>query len=172
MSDNTDFRLRERYAGVFQAVPDELITLETTRTLHSPARDRAGPACSCQPDRNWRYVDARDAVRFGDELCHGCFRMLLEHRARDPASPVERVDSAADPAPDREIVTHATADGGSARLASLTEEVGRSTGGGSVFHAPTGDGSALCGVAIDIVSERELVESHFAPCSDCFGGVE
>jgi hypothetical protein len=165
---DTDTKLREQYAGVLQAVPDAVLTLEQTRTLHLPARDRDGPACSCQPDRDWEHADTRDAIRFGGELCHGCFRMFLEHRSRDPGSPVERVDTDADTDPNPELVTHATADGGSARLASLTEQVGRSTGGGSVYHAPTGDG-ALCGVAIDIVSERELVESHFEPCSDCFG---
>jgi hypothetical protein len=169
MSRDTDTKLREQYSGVLQAVPDAVLTLEKSRTLHLPARDRDGPACCCQPDREWDHVDTRDAIRFGGELCHDCFRLYFEHRSRDPGSPVERVDTDAAPDPNPELVTHATADGGHVRLTALTEEVGRSTGGGSVYHAPTGDGSALCGVAIDIVSKRELVESHFEPCSDCFG---
>lgn len=167
MSRDADTKLREQYAGILDAVPDAVLTLEKTQTLHLPARDRAGPACSCQPDREWDHVDTRDAIRFGGELCHGCFRMYFEQRSRNPASPVERVDTDADPDPNPELVTHATADGGHVRLASLTEQVGRASGGGSVYHAPTGDG-ALCGESVDTITDRELLEGHFAPCSACF----
>ena len=167
MTRDTDTKLREQYAGVLQAVPDAVLTLEQTRTLHLPARDRDGPACSCQPARDWEHVDTRDAIRFGGELCHGCFSMVLEQRSRDSGSPVERVDADADPDPNPELVTHATADGGHVRLTALTERVGRANGGGKVYHAPTDDG-ALCGEPIDTVTDRGLLEGHFRPCSACF----
>ena len=166
MTRATDQKLRERYTGILDSLPDAVLGLDDTTTLHLPAHDRDGPACTHQPDRDWSFVDPRGAFRFGGELCHGCFRMHLEQLSRNPRSAVERVDADADPNP--EIVTHATADGGrAARLSSLTEQVGRVTGGSKVYHAPT-DGGALCGKPVDVVTDRELLEGHYRPCSDCF----
>lgn len=168
MSRDTDFRLRERYAGIIDAAPDAVVTLDSSQTLHLPARDRDGPVCCCQPERDWTLVDTQDAIRFGGELCHGCFRVYLEQLSRDPSSGVERVDTDADADPNPEIVTHAAADGGRRpRLAAYTERVGRVSGGGDVYHAPTGDG-ALCGEDIDTFADRERLDGHFRPCSKCF----
>lgn len=168
MTRDTDTKLREQYAGILEAVPDALLTLEKTQTLHLPARDRDGPACSCQPDREWELVETAGALRFGGVLCHGCFQMYFEQRSRDASSSVERVDGGGGSDPNPEIVTHATADGGQpARLSSLTEQVGRASGGEKVFHAPTDEG-ALCGQPIDVVTDRSVLNGHFRPCTDCF----
>ena len=159
-------RLRDRYDGAVEAVPDVLVTLEPPTTLHLPARDRAGPACVETPDREWQHVDSADAVAFGGELCRMCFTLHLEHLARDPSSPVERGDTTADV--DAEIVTRAHADGGRpAALTSKTDRVARVTGTSTVYHAPTPYG-ALCGVQTDDVLDRDLVEGHYRPCKDCF----
>ena len=168
MTRNTDFKLRERYSSVLEAVPDTVTTLENTHTLHLPARDRDGPTCSCRPDRDWELVETAGAIRFGGALCHECFRTLLEQRSRVPGSPVERVDGTDAPDPNPEIVTHATADGGHGpRLTSPTDQVGRANGGEKVYHAPTDEG-ALCGQPVDNLTDRELLKGHFRPCKDCF----
>ena len=55
-------------------------------------------------------------------------------------------------------------------LTSLTERVGCVTGkrgSDRVYHAPTGDGS-LCGVSMDRVVDREILEGHYRPCGNCF----
>lgn len=164
----SDDPLRAEYAGVDEVLGERLLATAETLTLHLPAHDREGPACHRHGD-GWRLVDVEGALAYGGKLCRSCFRVHLEHLARDTTSPVEhRADDARETPSYDEIDAVVRADGGDLRVASLTEEVGRSTGGGSVYHVPTGDGSALCGVEIDVVDERELVESHFRPCSDCF----
>lgn len=160
-------RLRAEYDGVDEAIPDVLLALDGPLTLHLAAHDRDGPECRRSPDHNWELVDVDDASEFGGRLCRACFELHLEHLARDPSSPVERVARA-------EAVSHGEvaaavekADGGRlAPLSSLTDRVARLSGSSSVFHAPTADG-ALCGAEVDTIDDRELLPGY-RPCKDCF----
>lgn len=156
-------RLRDEYRGVDDATPDVLLALDGPLTLHLPAHDRDGPACSRSENHDWRLVETANALAYGGRLCHGCFELHLEHLARDAASPVERVDDGL------EDLERAKADGGRpGRLSTLTEKVGRTTGSSDVFHAPTADKRSLCGTKIDLVADREVLGNHFRPCKDCF----
>ena len=160
--------LREQYAGAVEAVPDTLVTLERSPTLHLPARDRDGPACSSRPGFDWFYADTEDALRFGGALCESCFKMYLELLARDDDTPVARLDTDADAQidADAEVVTRIEADGGRSPLTSVTERVARVTGSSTVYHAPTASG-ALCGAEVNKTDERELLP-QYRPCEVCF----
>ena len=159
-------RLRDRYDGAVEAAPDTLLTLEAAETLHLAARGRDGPACHDSEPREWRRVKTRDALSFGAELCGACFRMYFEHVSRDPSSPVERVDTEAEP--EVEIVARVKADGGRpAPLLSVSEQVARSFGGSQIYHAPTAEG-AFCDADTDDIVEREALEPHYRPCGECF----
>jgi hypothetical protein len=159
-------RLRAEYAGVDEALPDELLANEGTLTLHLPAADGEGPECNGYGESGWRLVDVDGALAYGAELCLNCFSMYLEHLARDPSSPVERAAGDGVTASYERVDVVARADGGDVRLTALTDRVARVTGSSTTFHAPTPSG-ALCGADVNKIDERGNLP-QYRPCESCF----
>lgn len=159
-------RLRAEYAGVDEALPEQLLANDGTLTLHLPAAEGEGPECNGHGSSGWRLVDVDGALAYGAELCRNCFAIHLEHLARDPSSPVERAAGGGVTASYERVDVVARADGGDLRLTALTDRVARVTGKSTTYHAPTPSG-ALCGADVNKIDERENLP-QYRPCELCF----
>jgi len=176
---NTDDELLDRFTNVRTVFQDRVVAKPNGSVFHRLALDAEAddpaPACPAgSPTSDWQLAPPATVRQSGLTPCESCYKMILEHLASTPESPVELRQTPVWPREfgeefddDEELFEPLELPSVSS-LIVLTQEVLVRGGTSKVMHAPTTDGP-LCGQSGEYRHvEPKALGGHYRPCQECF----